>query len=214
MNYRLARDTAWKVLINNGISSLPVDIFEICKSEGVFLFTYKGAKSIIEELGIEEHNKTNDAFCFGRFIFYDDEKSIQRQRFSIAHELGHILLHLEGGKYSDKSLRLEKDELPCHTDEIEVEANTFAARLLAPLCVLQFMNVSSPSQIASLCEIGFTAARLRYDRLCRVRKRSAERRREKGHGTFLIDGYERMVLENFRDYIERNKLPDKAGSNK
>ncbi|MBP3307935.1 MAG: ImmA/IrrE family metallo-endopeptidase [Clostridia bacterium] len=209
MNYKLARDIAWRVLINNKVSSLPVDVFEICKAEGIFIFTYKSAEAILKELHIEEQNRDSDAFCFGRFIFYDDTKPLTRQRFSIAHELGHILLHLTDDKYDANRFRKVKDELPCRTDSTEAEANTFAARILAPLCVLQYLNVSSPDEIAELCDIGYTAARVRFERLCKIRARSAKRRREKGFGTFLIEGYERLVLDNFKDYIEKNKLPDK-----
>ena len=210
MNDKLARDMAWRVLINNKVSSLPVDIFEICRAEGIFLFTYKSAETILKELNIDEQNRDSDAFCFGRFIFYDDTKPLTRQRFSIAHELGHILLHLADEKYDAERFRKVKDELPCRTNSTETEANTFAARILAPLCVLQYLNVSSPEDIARLCDIGYTAARLRFERLCKIRARSAKRRREKGFGTFLIEGYERLVLDNFMDYIEKNRLPDRT----
>jgi len=57
------------------------------------------------------------------FIIYDDEKSIVRKRFSVAHELGHLYLgHLHGNSSSD-----------LNTDNFdEKEANAFAAQLLMP----------------------------------------------------------------------------------
>ena len=105
-----------------------------------------------------------------------------------------------------------KNELPCRSDSTEAEANAFAARLLCPLCVLQFLNVSSAKEISEFCNVGYTAAKVRFERLCQIRRRSSKRNKEKGHGTFLIEGYERLVLENFKEYIENNKLPDKRES--
>ena len=121
MNYKHSRDAAWQMLIKNKVSSLPVSVDKICRSEGLRLLSYaKGAK-IIQKLKLEENAEGNDAFSFGRMIFYDQTKSIERQRFSIAHELGHYVL--DDGTDGDERER-------------EREADIFASRFLAPLCVL------------------------------------------------------------------------------
>jgi predicted transcriptional regulator len=56
-----------------------------------------------------------------------------RQRFTIAHELGHYRLH-EGGTYIDRTTtaRFRKDESGSGTEVEEREANQFAAALLMP----------------------------------------------------------------------------------
>ena len=199
MNYKKIRDLAWNILIKNGVSELPVNIYKICKQEGINVFSYKVSESFIESMGLTEEAELNDAFSMGNTIFYNEEKSEQRRRFSIAHELGHILLH------SDIEFKIyNREPLPCELP-IEAEANAFAARILAPLCVLQFLNLNSAREISEVCNISYTAAEARFSRLCEIRKRNKERRSEKNHGTFLLSRLERRVIENFGEYIEKNK---------
>lgn len=52
------------------------------------------------------------------YVFVDTAKSGERQRFDIAHELGHLLLHCEDSR--------------AHGRDKELEANRFAAALLMP----------------------------------------------------------------------------------
>lgn len=203
MNYAKSRDLAWKMLINSGADSLPIDVVSICKKEKISLFTYNQSIDFIKDLNLEENTKDNDAFSINSMIFYDDTKPRERQRFSIAHELGHIFLHSES---SGKSTVYNREPSP--TDNpLETEANVFASRLLAPLCVLQFLNLNSIKEISEFCEISFSAAKLRFARLCEIRRRNSERRKTKNHGTFLISKLERELVENFKDFIEKNKKP-------
>lgn len=198
-DYKAVRDLAWDVLIRNEVSSLPVDIYEICKREKINVFTYSNSQEFIRELQIEEELKVNDAFSIGSIIFVDETKPRERQRFSVAHELGHILMHIPERE------RVFYRETESATP-IESEANMFASRLLAPLCVLQFMNVSSAQEIAKLCGISYTAAKIRFNRLIEIRKRSSIRKKDKNHGTFLISKKERKVIENFKEFIENSKI--------
>ena len=201
MNYAKSRDLAWKILINSGASSLPIDVTAICKKERISLFTYKQAEELIKDLGLDESIEDNDAFSINSMIFYDDTKPRERQRFSIAHELGHIFLHSES---SGKATVYNREPSP-NDNPLETEANIFASRLLAPLCVLQFLNLNSIKEISELCVISFSAAKLRFARLCEIRRRNSERRKSKNHGTFLISKLERELVENFKDFIEKNK---------
>lgn len=203
MNYNKSRDLSWKMLLNYGISKLPIDIVSICKKERVKLFTYKQGESFIKSFKLESHTEGNDAFSISDMIFYDDTKPSQRQRFSIAHELGHIFLHSEK---SGKATVYNREPAPTD-DPVETEANIFASRLLAPLCVIQFLNLNSAKEIAEYCDISYTAAKLRFSRLCEIRKRNSEKRKEKKHGTFLLSRLERQVIANFAEYIEKNKKP-------
>lgn len=199
MNYAKSRDLAWKLLISNNISSLPIDIEKICRAERITLFSYSSGKHFIKELGLEKHISDNDAFSIDSVIFYNESTSRQRQRFSIAHELGHIFLHINNG-----ATVYNREPSP-NDDPIETEANIFASRLLAPLCVLQFLNLNSPKEISEYCDISYSAALLRFSRLCEIRKRNSERNKTKNHGTFLLSRLERKVIENFKEYIEKNK---------
>ena len=67
------------------------------------------------------------------------DQAAVRQRFTVAHELGHLLLHEHSRVYVDRGFRvrlrsgLSSDE----TDRDEMEANRFAAELLMPIEFLQ-----------------------------------------------------------------------------
>ena len=63
--------------------------------------------------------------------------SQNRQRFTIAHEIGHIILHneeLKGGALVDKTITMLRRDARSASGvhRIEVEANQFAAALLMP----------------------------------------------------------------------------------
>ena len=109
----------------------------------------------------------------------------RRARFTVAHELGHILLgHV--GKYT-----LVNREPSPRDDPVEQAANGFAARLLAPACVLWGCRVSSAAEIAALCDISAVAARYRWERMQLLYAR----------GKFLISPLERTLYACFSQYI-------------
>ena len=63
-----------------------------------------------------------------------------RQRFTIAHELGHHLLHmplLERGVHVDKAIFRRDQHASSGTRPFEIEANQFAAELLMPRKLLR-----------------------------------------------------------------------------
>jgi len=59
-----------------------------------------------------------------------------RQRFTIAHETAHLVLHrdqITAQVHVDKEFRLRRDPVAASgTDALEIEANAFAAELLMP----------------------------------------------------------------------------------
>ncbi len=203
MDYKRSRDIAWQILIENQIKELPVNIELICHRKNINLFKYEQSYHLLAGLSLSEHLLDNDAFSIGAMVFYDSEQSPERIRFSIAHEIGHIVLHASKCN-QDKPTVYNRE--PSHGDApLEKEANIFASRLLAPLCVLQFLNVNSAKEISEICGISYTAAKFRFSRLCEIRKRSSERMKSKNHGTFLLSEKERAVIENFKDFIQKNK---------
>lgn len=77
-----------------------------------------------------------------------------RKRFTIAHELGHVLLHPIGNHYRDPDLR--------PGDPVEAEANRFAADLLMPKPMLDtVVGRYSPRALASLFEVSEDAMAVR-----------------------------------------------------
>ena len=61
-------------------------------------------------------------------IYYDKNQILERQQFSIAHELGHLLLHKLGKKNSQEVYYRKNG----NNSRLEWEANEFAAALLMP----------------------------------------------------------------------------------
>ncbi|WP_053386379.1 helix-turn-helix domain-containing protein [Leucobacter japonicus] len=82
-----------------------------------------------------------DAFCFVRdstpYVFLNTSKSGERQRFDIAHELGHLVLHSD----------IDMD--PSTSKERESQANRFAASFLMPKSAVlaQSMRAASLDRI-------------------------------------------------------------------
>lgn len=183
MNYRKyqnARDLAWRVLLQEKVTALPVDIVALCRKMGIRVQYYKPTDG-------------NDGYCtifLGRpRIFVSGECSPERQRFTIAHELGHILLgHVGRAELVNRE--------PSGTDNpIEHDANVFASRLLAPACVLWALDARTPEQIAALCRISLQAATFRAERMELLYARNK----------FLISSLERQVYEQFGAFIAEKK---------
>lgn len=108
----------------NDIRCIPIDCFEICQKMCIKLIKY----SILTNDTLASVLKSSeDGFCiqtlevFGLsanlqwYIYYNDNMPYQRIRFTIMHEIGHIVLdHTE------------------HSELAESEANFFAKYALAP----------------------------------------------------------------------------------
>lgn len=78
-----------------------------------------------------------DAFCFYRdatpYVFLNTSKSAERQRFDLAHELGHLVLHSETEMETASS------------KEREAQANEFAANFLMPASAVRRHLMSGAS---------------------------------------------------------------------
>lgn len=176
--YQNARNGAWKILIDQHITQLPVQIVRICRNL---------------DIAVKFNNNLTDKINSGRSTIIDSKPIImvapdckpQRRRFTIAHELGHIILgHI--GEYE----LINREPSP-FDNPIEQEANVFASRLLAPACVLWGCDVQSAEDIAKLCDITPTAAKYRFDRYQILLKRNC----------FLSHPLERAVYSQFTDFI-------------
>lgn len=73
-------------------------------------------------------------------IGYNASHSTVRQRFTIAHEIGHYVLHVKSRQqrlFVDKSVFKRDDDSSTGNDAEEVEANKFAAALLMPAVLVR-----------------------------------------------------------------------------
>lgn len=192
-DYKRARDLSWRVLLNTGTRELPVKVSRICRGYGVTLRSYQVGAPLIRELGLEAQCDISDGFTVRSgdrcYVFYNMEQPPGRVRFTIAHELGHVLLgHLGDGEHTVYNRESSSENAP-----EEHTANVFASRLLAPACVLHALGAVTPEQIAAVCDISMAAARLRAGRMGVLEHR----------GKYGASPLERQVLAQFRSYIDR-----------
>ncbi len=102
-----------------------VDVNEICHKLG-FIVTSKEIQSNVSGIAISDNSR--------KYVIVNPNESPERQRFTIAHELGHHILHEWRllSIDSDPEMLFRKMEQSSEYDPIEIEANSFAANLLMP----------------------------------------------------------------------------------
>lgn len=117
---------AYNLLQKYNIKNVPVPVDELAKQEGVLLSyePFEGNDNISGMLF-----RDNSRVIIG----INNHHAETRQRFTIAHELGHLLLH-QGDLYIDKGTRINfrNTKSSLAIDKQEIEANAFAAALLMP----------------------------------------------------------------------------------
>lgn len=183
------RRNAVKVLLRCKVCVLPVDPVKVSRDLGIKVITYREAAGLIAALGLEAFTKDNDGFSLmvrsRPAIFYDDEKTtVERRRFTVAHELGHFIngdlgvfpmYDIEGGEDGGNE---------------ESAANRFAAELLAPSCLLRALKVQTAKEIETLCMLSHSAAATRLHNF---------QRSDSGQ----LDSFERQLEKQFFGYIRR-----------
>ena len=191
MNYRdyqNVRDAAWRILLDCGVTRLPVDLNRICRLLEVRHIPY--AKYWTELPSIADET---DGMTFYRngepIILYDSRKSPGRIRFTVAHELGHLVLgHV-------KIIHVEPMSRGGHiSSRLEVAADQFAARLLAPACVLWGLDLHSPKEIMDACHISRQAAEVRAKRMALLYQRNK----------FLTSPLEKELYQKFQGFIRED----------
>ncbi len=113
------------LLTENGIAVAPVPVSQIAKAKGTRIF----ADALKGDLSGFLYRDAEQAV-----IGVNTTHSSARQNFTVAHELGHLLLHDQEQLHVDHEfrVRLRDDTSSQGTDEAEREANFFAASLLMP----------------------------------------------------------------------------------
>lgn len=122
---RKIRALVQNLLSKHGITGSPIPVDRIAKALGIRLYvdTLEGDISGFA-------HRAKDQVVIG----VNTRHAPVRQRFTIAHELGHLLLHDFDCLHIDRgfTLRLRSEISGQGTDQDEVEANRFAAELLMP----------------------------------------------------------------------------------
>jgi Zn-dependent peptidase ImmA (M78 family) len=146
-------DEASSLLRNLGITKPPIPVDELADSVGALVvrnnfdgsesgFTLRDGERIV--IGINTRT------------------SRKRQRFSIAHEIGHVVLHPLNTLIVDHSVRMDwRDGVSSlGTNRQEIEANAFAAALLMPQDMIISRVKGYTSQVSSRDELISDLARV------------------------------------------------------
>lgn len=112
-------------------------------------------------------------------ICYNQINNKQRNRFTICHEIGHIILH---SVY--KNERLEK------------EANMFASRILMPMLLIKELNITTAEELSIICDVSIEAATFRLKRFNEI----------KGRERFYTNPREKQLYNQLKEFIQRSKI--------
>ena len=140
---RQIRALVEKILRDHGVEEAPVDIEGISRSMGIDIrrspaddslsgFLYRDPSALTTVIGVNSNHHPN------------------RQRFTIAHELGHYVLHVARGVHLDATntgpqILFRENTFPEGNEAEEVEANVFASELLMPSSIIAHdLNVVGP----------------------------------------------------------------------
>lgn len=125
-----------KLLKKHGVSAPPVPVNKIADHEGIIV-RYQPFHGESDVSAVLKRDVART------IIGVNSTHSATRQRFSIAHELGHYYLHENESMFVDfvKTLRprlhYRNSTSGQATDAEEVEANKFAAALLMPISMIR-----------------------------------------------------------------------------
>lgn len=152
IDYEGATKLAHEVLIKYSDGTLPIDIFKIIKEnfKNITIMSFSKWKKKTKSTGnMIDLLKTDYGIAFydgNKYcIIYNDNKCLQTQRWTVSHELGHIL---KGHVIDDNYLRFSLDSNIYETTDnffemeinpYEAEANTFAKHLLAPFPIIKHL---------------------------------------------------------------------------
>ena len=167
--YAWVTQKANEFLISENICAFPIDPITIIKAHGWRLKRYsrvaeKAGLRISNVVELAEYIGSKDAIVTldkkGNYLIcYNDlVTSEERIVFSLAHEIGHIVLgHLNDFDCSTLDRGMNDREY----DVLEVEANTFASNLLAPVFVLDSLRKPLKESYHTFFNMSITAWRVR-----------------------------------------------------
>lgn len=153
-DYHRATRNAYRTLIATGIDNLPVDVTAICgRCRNTKVLSFMEVRELLDNdyeplidgpsrLAFTMRHTIGDTIH--NLILWNDEeisRSSGLYRFSLAHELGHIVL-----KHT------------CADYVAELEANCFAQHLLCPRPVLEVLQPAGYFEISLMCGVSRSTA--------------------------------------------------------
>lgn len=123
------------------ITSFPLDCFSVLKTCGFRVYTYEELKKQNLRLYQMCIAYSSDSFRFENMIAYNEKNNYFRIRFSLMHELGHVVLEHE------------KD-----APEHEEDADYFASNFLAPRILIHTGGYRTSDAIHDAFGLSYTAS--------------------------------------------------------
>jgi Zn-dependent peptidase ImmA (M78 family) len=152
------RKMAKEVLRRSGIKAPPVDLKRIAEAHGIIYEEVRDFPDKVDALIIEDGSRT--------YAAVNANHHIHRQRFSLAHELGHYFLH-RNGRTSGGAVSIDNppgDDQGYGKDPSETEADIFAGELLVPLEMLKQCREREIPAIAKLFVVSEQVAAIAVSR--------------------------------------------------
>lgn len=182
-DYEKLDEDAIKLRIDYGFFEYSIDVFKLAQCIGITLIPYSSLTKK-QQLVINATSDLNDGFTVMRhrngewdfLTYYNDDLPLVRQRFTIAHEIKHVLYREENPTEKDEAL-----------------ADHFARALLAPSCLVMFLMENH--NLLELCDFFNTSVPATENAV------KAARARVKGKGKKL-NQYEAEYI----DYIKSIEL--------
>ena len=132
----------------------PIPVYEIAESNGVNV--------VFADFGTNAEAVSGFCDFQEQRLYVNKDDATQRQSFTIAHELGHWLLHRDFFQADpDRYMVLPRFSDPNKNDPMEKEANKFAACLLVPERLLQPVKGASVSALANAFGVSRTMMEFR-----------------------------------------------------
>lgn len=172
--YEEIKQSITDLLSDYSMSKLPIDIFLLAKKMAIKVYKYNEFEN--NERTIILSASQDGMSCYvpetkSYVILYNNEMDSNRIRFTIAHEIGHIVL---GHKYS--------------CEETESEADFFARNLLVPMGIVIYKNISDPIEIENKFEVSYMVSEIVIRSFCS--------RLAYGHGNLMEYEIELLKLFN------------------
>lgn len=133
MDYDKIRYTVYEIYKSCDVVRLPFDCFDVLYRLGYKVTEYD---SLTEESRSACMRLSEDACIVGNEIFYNGNKPKRRIRFSLMHELGHLMLNTVD----------------------EAEANNFASTILAPSIAVHYSRLTNVRELSNLFDISLECA--------------------------------------------------------
>lgn len=189
---RIARN----FLFTSGVSWFPIDVKSLYKKYGFIIYTWDEAKKILKDSDPLRLKKTKaearTSIERGSNLYttvYDDRiRPLERITYTLAHELGHIILgHLDD---FEKTSLSRGGLTEAEYKVLEEEADFFAAELLAPISIVKDLSITKPEPLRHIFKLSIKASDNRALDLAWW------------GNTDIVEESHHMLKLQFRDYLQ------------